>query len=140
MTPPTHHAMNTVDDALRALVDRGFRYLRAPGYGTGDVRVDFTLLYVLGWEAPYIDAVHVRAEDDVTAIRVRSDSANLDLFALGNTVWAHEGDFVETVAALLTLPAPNAKGAPTLLRRPPSRLVAPGDGTPRALGHNPCPT
>jgi hypothetical protein len=120
--------VNTVDDALRALVDRGFRYLRAPGYGTSAAQVDFTLLYVLGWEAPYLDAVHVRAEEDATAIRVRSDGPDLDLFALGNTVWAHEGGFVEAVAALLALPPPDARGAPTLLRRPPSRLVAPGDG------------
>jgi hypothetical protein len=128
--------VNTVDDALRALVDRGFRYLRAPGHGTGDTQVDFTLLYVLGWEAPYIDALHVRAEDDATAIRVRSDETNLDLFALGNTVWAHEGGFIETVAALLALPPPDTRGAPTLLRRPPSRLIAPGDGTPRTAETN----
>jgi hypothetical protein len=122
--------MNTTDDALRALVARGFRYVRAPGYKTDDVDVDFTLLYVFAWKAAFIDAVHVRAEDDVKAVRARSDGASLDLFALENIVWAAEGSLIETVVDLLAVPEPGSRGAPARLRRAPSRLWSRGDGSP----------
>jgi len=120
--------MNSADDALQALVNRRFRYLRAPGYENDKFGVDFTLLYVFAWREPFIDAVHVRAEGDATAVRARSDGENPALFGLKNLVWAAEGSFIETVAELLALPEPGTRGAPDLLRRAPSRLWARSDG------------
>jgi len=120
--------MNTTDDALRALVSRGFRYVRAPGYENERFGVDFTLLYIFAWREAFIDAVHVRAEDDATAVRARSDGGSPAPFGVDNLVWAAEGSLIETVVELLALPEPGGRGAPTLLRRAPSRLWAPSDG------------
>jgi hypothetical protein len=122
--------VNSADDALRALVARGFRMANAPGYTVNGVEIPFTLLYTFAWEAPFIDVVHVRAEDDVTAIRASADGEKYSLFDPDNIVWKSRdgGDLVEVVADLLGLPAPGERGAPTLQVRAPSRLSAPETG------------
>lgn len=120
--------MNTPDDALHALNTRGFRYIPAPGYTLGGGgHVPWTLLFVYGWDAPYVDAVHVRGADDVTAFRTRLDDDRDDLSG-ESIVWKRESDIVEAVADLLALAAPGEPGAPSLVIRAPSRLWIPADG------------
>lgn len=126
--------MNSADDVLRALTDRGFRYVTAPGYSLGAAWIPYTLLYVFGWDAPYIDVLHLRAESDVTG--VRSCSADANLFAPDAVVWKAEGGLIEVAADLLALPAPGEPGAPSRTIRAPSRLWTPA----RALPGQPTPT
>jgi hypothetical protein len=124
--------VNNVDDALRALVARGFKMVNAPGYTINGVVIPFTLLYTFAWEAPFIDVVHVRAEDDVTAVRAVADGEKYSLFDPGNIVWKSRdgGNLVEVVDDLLGLPAPGERGAPTRQVRTPSRLDAPDETRP----------
>lgn len=119
--------MNTPDDALHALTARGFRYIQTPGYDLDDGYIPWTLLFICGWEAPYVDAVHVRGADDVTAFRSHVDDTGGSTGA-ESVVWKYEGDIVEAVAELLALPAPDERGAPTRVIRTPSSLWTPGDG------------
>ncbi|MGH3862102.1 hypothetical protein [Actinokineospora sp.] len=119
--------MNTPDDALQALTARGFRYIQTPGYALDGGCIPWTLLFIFGWEAPYVDAVHVRGADDVTAFRAHVDDTGAST-AAESVVWKCEGDIVEAVAELLALPAPDEPGAPTRVIRTPSSLWTPGDG------------
>ncbi|MBB5923125.1 hypothetical protein FHR81_004192 [Actinoalloteichus hoggarensis] len=86
----------------------------------------FTLLYTYGWPG-YVDAVHLRAEDDTTAVRFRSSGcrcagpAALD----DDLVWRSEGDFLSVVGELIELPAPGERGAPEHALRVPGGLWVP---------------
>ncbi|SDC72689.1 hypothetical protein SAMN05216174_1043 [Actinokineospora iranica] len=96
--------MRSSDDALNALVARGFRCLRS----------DDSLVFTFAWEEPFIDVVHVRAEDDVTAVRSAADGGNPNLFALENVVWSACGrGLVEVVTELFEVPNPGEPGAPS---------------------------
>src|SRR5215510_9098619 len=99
--------MKTVDDAIRALRAGGFSISRGPGDG----RVRYTVVFTFAWEAPFMDAVHLRSETDATAVRARIDSqSSLScLFAddndddplPGEEWW--KGEFVDVVSKLLNL-------------------------------------
>ncbi|GAA3890671.1 hypothetical protein GCM10022243_64460 [Saccharothrix violaceirubra] len=120
--------MSSSNDALRALNDHGFQYVIGPGYTSNGKEIPFTLLYVRAWgEAPFIDLVHLRAEDDATALRVASNGPNPNLFARDNIVWSSRdgGDLVEVVTDLLAVPKPGEPHAPTLQVREPSRMWLP---------------
>jgi hypothetical protein len=121
------------DGALCALTARGFRCVMAPGYSLDDGDwIPYTLLLTFGWDAPYIDVLHVRGEYDVTGIRSCSADSEANLFAVDAVVWKAEGGLVEVAADLLALPAPGDPGAPTRVIRAPSRLWTPADGAPPA--------
>ncbi|APU17268.1 MULTISPECIES: hypothetical protein [Actinoalloteichus] len=116
-------APGTVDEALDALTRRRFIASRAPG----DDQVPFTLLYTYGWPG-HVDAVHLRAEDDATAVRFRSSSccgAGPPLLGEDDLVWRCEGDFLTVVGELIELPEPGDRGAPERALRVPSGLWIP---------------
>jgi hypothetical protein len=75
------------------------------------------------------DAVHVRAENDATAVRACTDGKNYNLFALENIVWKCEGLLADVVVELLRLPNPGSPGAPTRIIKAPSALWTPSDGS-----------
>ncbi|GGM83460.1 hypothetical protein GCM10012275_62590 [Longimycelium tulufanense] len=112
--------MRSVADALAALNREGFVWVPGPADGV----VAYTLLYVRDWPA-YMDALHVRAESDVTGIRARSDAHESQLFADHNVVWKYEGDLMGVVAELLKVPAPGEPGAPTRAIAAPTSLWLP---------------
>ncbi|AOS65391.1 hypothetical protein [Actinoalloteichus hymeniacidonis] len=114
-------APRTVDEALDVLARSRFTTSRAPG----DAQVPFTLLYTYGWPC-HVDAVHLRAEDDATAMRLRSGGASSPLFDEGDLVWRCEGTFLTVVGELLRLPMPGHRGAPERTVRVPSGLWIPG--------------
>jgi hypothetical protein len=117
--------MDSVEAALDSLNAHGFRFVRAPGEGP---EVPFTLLYLFAWSEPFIDAVHVRAENDATAARACVDGPNDNLFALENIVWKCEGRFADVVNELLKISRPGMQGAPARTMSKPSSLWTPSDG------------
>lgn len=80
--------MRTVDDAIHALRKRGFLTAKGPGDGLAP----YTLVFTFAWEAPFMDAVHLRAEHDATATRARIDhqSSLTCLFADETTTIPHQ--------------------------------------------------
>ncbi|MGQ0840579.1 hypothetical protein [Actinokineospora sp.] len=120
----------TPDDALRALMRKGFRSMPVPGE---------VLVFTYGWEEGFTDVVQVRAENDVTAVRSSDHDAGVDLFSDDAVVWKAEGDLVEAVADLLALPAPGEPGAPSLVIHAPSRLWTPAGGSPARTLSGPIP-
>lgn len=123
--------MRTVDDAIHALRERGFLTAKGPGDGLAP----YTLVFTFAWEAPFMDAVHLRAEHDATATRARIDhqSSFTCLFADDNNddPWPGEewwkGEFVDVVSKLLALPPPSQPGQPTTLVMTPGGLWVPGN-------------
>lgn len=113
------------DDALRALTARGFRYVMAPGFSLDGGWIPYTLLFTFGWDAPYIDVLHVRGEHDVTGIRSYTADTDANLFASDAVVWKAEGGLIDVTTDLLALPAPGEPGAPARVIRAPSRLWTP---------------
>jgi hypothetical protein len=87
-----------------------------------------SVLFLYGWDLPFIDAVTVRGEDNATAYRSRSDDNESDIFAPGNIVWKLDGSVVEAVDELLRLARPGETGAPTLIIPTPSSLWVPSAG------------
>jgi hypothetical protein len=105
-----------VDEGIRALLDRGFRF-QAVRDDEGDVTV---LVGWYDWPSCH-DRVHIWAEDQAIAARmVPSVRASAD-----DVVWCYEDGAVPTMQALLELPGPHARGAPHLAKRPPAGLWLP---------------
>jgi hypothetical protein len=123
--------MKTADDAIRALREHGFMVMDGPG----DDIVPSTMVFTFAWEAPFMDAVHLRAEHDATAVRARIDNrASLScLFADDNNddPWPGEewwkGEFVDVVSKLLALTPPSQPGQPTTLVMTPAGLWVPSN-------------
>lgn len=121
--------MRAADDAIRALRARGFMVMDGPG----DDGVPSTVVFTFAWEAPFMDAVHLRAEYDATAVRARIDNpASMScLFAddNDNEPWPGEewwkGEFVDVVSKLLALAPPSRPGRPATLVMTPSGLWVP---------------
>jgi hypothetical protein len=94
------------------------------------------LIFTFGWAAPFIDAVHLRAEHDATATRARTDKPETlsNLFAeddtgpllSGEDWW--KGEFVSVVEKLLALRPPSESGQQVRLSLTPSGLWIPGRG------------
>jgi hypothetical protein len=53
---------------------------------------------------------------DAVRVRYVTDAAGLRSDETGGVVWKHEGDLVEVVDGLLSLPPPDSPGAPRLVR------------------------
>ena len=117
------------DDALRALVARGWRFQQLAD-AEGCVVV---LVGTHGWPG-YHDQLHVYGEDEATAARVVTDTRP----GINEIVWSYQGDAITTIQELLELPPPHepstrwqARRAPLGLwlpatDRPPLRLLPPG--------------
>jgi hypothetical protein len=124
-------AMRSADDAIRALREHGFLAMKGPS----DSLVPYTVIFTRAWEAPFMDAVHLRAEHDATAARARIDhqSSLACLFAEDNNddPWPGEewwkSEFVDVVAKLLALTPPSKSGQPTALAMTPGGLWVPGN-------------
>jgi hypothetical protein len=127
--------MRTIEDAIHALAARGFIRMRGPG----DRYVPHTLIFTFAWAAPFMDAVHLRAEHaehDATATRARTDKPETlsSLFAedddgpllSGEDWW--KGEFVSVVEKLLALRPPSEPGQQVRLSLTPSGLWIPGRG------------
>jgi hypothetical protein len=113
--------MWTSDDALKALVARGYRAMQLAG-SPGQPEA---MLFSRGYEEPFMDQVFVRGEDDATACR-RWLEDGVDLLEHQNVVWSHDGSLVEVVDELIFhLPHPAKPGAPTLVVPTPGRLWLP---------------
>jgi hypothetical protein len=130
--------MRTAEDAIRTLRARGFLAVKGPSDGV----VPYTVVFTLAWEASFMDAVHLRAEHDATAIRARIDhqSSLTCLFAEDNNddPWPGEewwrGEFVDVVTKLLALAPPSQPGQPTALVMTPGGLWVPGNQRELLLG------
>ncbi|MCP2331054.1 hypothetical protein G443_001324 [Actinoalloteichus cyanogriseus DSM 43889] len=106
-----------VDAALGALVRHGFVFRHAQG----DRYVPWTL-FGQRPRGAYGDYLHVSGPDDCLAARMRTSSQP----APSDVVWCEEGAFLDTVSALLSLPAPDDANAPRLATRRTAALWTPG--------------
>lgn len=111
--------MREVDAALNYLVSSRFLRVDAPG----DTEVSRTFLFLRIWPG-YLDLLHLRAEDDVTAVRSLSGRDDR-LFDDRNVVWRAEGPLVGVVGELRRVPAPGQPGAPNRPFAAPSHLFLP---------------
>jgi hypothetical protein len=100
------------------------------------------VVFTFAWDAPFMDAVHLRAEHDATATRARIDhpSSLTCLFAEDNNdepspgeEW-WKGEFVDVVSKLLALTPPSISGQPTGLVMTPGGLWVPGNRPELLLG------
>lgn len=84
------------DGILRALMDRGFRFIH-PRDAAGEV------ITVVGIRAhgPVIDVIRLDAEDSVSVLRLPGDET--DVLNPRRVLWKREGTLVETVTELLAL-------------------------------------
>jgi hypothetical protein len=105
---PAGSAASSVDGQLRALVDRGFRFVD-PRDENGDV------VAVVGVRAhdEVVDVVELRGEDDVVATRIPRDQ---DVLAPRRIHWREQGPAPVVLAKLLFL-ADDYLGTPHLQTR-----------------------
>lgn len=111
--------MNSVDEGLRALMRRGFRFQHLKDVH-GRVCV---VVGSFGWPECY-DRIQINDENDAIATRAVVDTAP----SSDDVVWSYEGDALAAINALLEVPKPHERGAPRLTRRAPSGLWLPGAG------------
>lgn len=107
--------MNTAEQAAVAafpevqrlldLVDAGWRFLQPFTAGGHVVQVQAYRAWPGGW----VDVLRVRAVTDAAGLR--SDGGSPP-----GIVWSRDGGVADVVDALLTLPPPDAPGAPRLVR------------------------
>jgi hypothetical protein len=85
-----------IEARLRDLIARGFQFVH-PRDAEGE------LLAVVGVRAHHhvVDVLHLRAEDDVTALRVPGDEKNI--LEPSTALWRRTGEAVEVLDALLAL-------------------------------------
>ncbi len=89
---------------LRGLIDlREAGWVFLPGFEDGEIT---KVRGVRTWPDGAADAIGVRYTTDAAALRTDHD---------GGIVWQREGNLVEVVNGLLTLPPPSAPGAPRLV-------------------------
>ncbi|MEY8039968.1 MULTISPECIES: hypothetical protein [Saccharopolyspora] len=116
--------MHSVDDGLRALVARGYRFLQL---SDREDRI-CAVIGTYGW-AEYYDRIQINDEHDAVATRAVLDSA----VEAEEVVWSSSGDAVTAINALLDLPEPGEPGAPGRTGRARSGLWLPTGG-PGAVG------
>lgn len=113
--------MDTIDDGLYTLIERGFRFQH--------LRDDHGRVSIIvgsyGWPEFY-DRIHLYGESDAAAARAVLDSRP----GADEVVWTHQGDALSTICALLELPKPHEPNAPRLARHAPFGLWLPGTGQP----------
>lgn len=105
--------MNTELRKLQDLITAGWNFLPR-------VNSDQQLTEIVGvhtWPDGSADAIRVRYTTDAAALRTDPD---------GGVVWQLDGTLVEVVDGLLGLPAPDAPGAPRLVKATTSWLWTPG--------------
>ncbi|MGI8308553.1 hypothetical protein [Saccharopolyspora hattusasensis] len=109
--------MNSIDDGLRVLITRGFRFQHVKD-DRGNVAV---IVGSYAW-GEFYDRIQITGETEAIAARAVMDSR----CSADGVVWSHEGDTLSAITALLELPKPDEPGAPRLVRRAPSGLWLPG--------------
>lgn len=105
----TGTAAKSVDDQLRALVRRGFRFVD-PRDEHGEV------LAVVGVRAhdDVVDVVELRDEDDAVAMRMPPDQ---DILSPSRVYWREQGPASVVLAKMLVLPDDHAPGMPDIRAR-----------------------
>lgn len=101
-----------------------FAALKAAGftaYCCGDRHAPRVLVAVYDWGDRYVDVVNMRGADRVTAARLPKHD-DLDIFAPHQAVWHYMGAVEPAVAALLRLPRPSHRDAPTTAYQAPLTL------------------
>jgi len=109
------------DDALRALLVRGWRFQHV----TDEEGHIGALVGTYGWPGCY-DRLHVHSEDEAAAARVVMDTRP----GTEEILWSYVGDATTAIRELLELPPPHQSNAPTRARRAPLGLWLPA-GQPR---------
>jgi hypothetical protein len=102
---------------------QAFAALRQAGftaYCCGDRRMPHVLVASYVWEEGYVDVVNMRGADRVTAARLPTDGQ--DIFAPAWVIWHYMGALGPAVAALLRLPRPGHRDAPTTAYQAPLTL------------------
>ena len=103
---------HALDDGLRALIARGFRFQHVTNEH-GQLSV---IVGSYGWPG-FWDRIHILDEHAASAARMTADGDTI--------VWGYDGDTLSTISALLELPAPDDRSAPKRSRRAPSGLWLP---------------
>jgi hypothetical protein len=111
--------MNDVDEGLRKLVERGFRFHHLDNGEEG-------ISVVIGWFGwpEFDDRIQINGENDAIAARAPTQATA----ETHDVVWSYHGDTLAAINALLELPRPDEPGAPRLTRSAPSGLWIPGAG------------
>ena len=94
---------------------QAFAALKKAGFTTyccGDRHAPHVLVATYDWGNSYIDVINIRGADRVTAARLPKYDG-LDIFAPHQAVWHYMGALQSTVAAILRLPSPDHRDAPT---------------------------
>lgn len=113
--------MRTSDDALKELVNRGFRAIPI-GDSPGQPEI---MLFTRRWDEPFMDEVIIRGEDDATACRYLL-ADDTDRSERKDYVWYSEGSVVKVVDDLFVhLPHPECPAAPKLVIPTPGSLLLP---------------
>jgi hypothetical protein len=102
--------------AFAALKEAGFTT-----YCCGDRHAPRVLVATYDWGDGYIDVVNMRGADRVTAARLPKYDG-LDIFAPYQAVWHYMGALEPAVAAILRLPSPDHRDAPTTIYAAPLTL------------------
>jgi hypothetical protein len=101
-----------------------FAALKKAGFATyccGDRHAPHVLVATYDWGDGYIDVINMRGADRVTAARLPKYDG-LDIFAPHQAVWHYMGALQPAVAAMLRLPSPDHRDAPTTTYRAPLTL------------------
>jgi hypothetical protein len=122
-------------EAFAVLKKAGFT-----GYCCGDRHAPDILVAVYDWGSQgYRDVVNIRGADRVTAARLPTHEG-LDIFAPSWVVWHYMGALEPAVAAMLRLPPPGHRDAPTTAYPAPLTLfVASHEQRPMSIKPGRCP-
>ena len=98
----------TAESQLRALVERGFRFLH-------HTSADGNVLAVVGVRAhdSVVDVIWLHGESDARAVRMAGDEP--DVLAPASTMWESAGPAGPVLTELLSLPDDRLPGAPESL-------------------------
>lgn len=97
-------------DRVRDLVRAGFA-----GIQHWDERGEMVAVQAVRIREGHIDSVLIHGEHDAIAVRCRDEPHPA-------VVWYQAGSTADVIAALLELPAPGTRNAPTLARASPAEL------------------
>ncbi|RRO17041.1 hypothetical protein EIL87_12260 [Saccharopolyspora rhizosphaerae] len=95
--------------AIRRSVDAGFRFLHLSDADGREV----IAIHAECFRGGVVDTYTVRAMNEAVGARFRADD-----YPDGDPLWQHHGPVVDVVTALMALPPPGVRGAPSqTLRR-----------------------